>query len=86
MLIPDSDAVCRWRRRPIVGTPDPTVAPWAAGWVIVGGVRDNGTHHYGDFQPSPGMAICRWRGGKWRDQWDDFYGPEDPAWWMPLPA
>lgn len=56
-------------------------------WVLLTG-GNSSRHQYGDQPNNPGMAICRWpiwEAGGWRDQWDDYYGPENPTHWMPLP-
>lgn len=59
-----------------------STAPKDGTWILVTGQGepdDNGS--YGDCW----MAICRWDHAKWRDQWDDYYGPFKGAYWMPLP-
>jgi len=68
-------------------------APKDGTWVILGGTSEiemideynPALHDYGTSAGDLRMAICRYQKGSWRDQWDDYYGPEYPSHWMPIP-
>lgn len=62
-------------------------------WVILAGQQEIELvdeynpvmHDYGSSADGLGMAICRYQNGTWRDQWDDYYGPEYATHYMPVP-
>lgn len=73
-------------------------APKDGTWILIGGSArqpqeydppnyDLGYHEYGS--RSLMMFVGHWADGKYTskftDQWDDYYGPECPTHWMPLP-
>jgi hypothetical protein len=64
-------------------------APRDGTWIIVAGTSKVDPDYnvlfseYGD--DAVGMSIAKWDARQWRDQWDDYYGPDCPTHWMPLP-
>ena len=68
-------------------------APKDGTWVLLSGTSDiekideynPAEYDYGMQDKTMRMSISRWERNGWRDQWDDYYGPEYPAFWMPLP-
>lgn len=71
-------------------------APKDGTWILLGGTAIEAQDW---FEPGPEgypirseygnaevpMSIARWSEKSWRDQWDDYYGPQCPTHWQPLP-
>ena len=60
-------------------------APKDGTWVLLTG--EGGDYHasYGECWMSIGRFDPGGYNDKWRDQWDDYYGPYEPTHWQPLP-